>query len=36
MTPAIHLKHRWVTVERIGRVVTQRCTTCGAARTRVR
>lgn len=28
--------HRWVTVEQIGRVVTQRCRRCGKTRTRVR
>lgn len=28
--------HRWITVERIGRVVTQRCSRCGRIRTRVR
>lgn len=28
-------RHRWITVERIGRVVTQRCRRCGRTRTRV-
>lgn len=31
----IHLRHWWATVERIGRVITQRCQVCGATRTRV-
>jgi hypothetical protein len=32
----IHLRHRWRTVERIGRVVTQQCAVCQRTRTRVR
>ncbi|MGW6502943.1 hypothetical protein [Nonomuraea angiospora] len=28
------LRHRWVTVEQIGRVITQRCW-CGKTRTRI-
>lgn len=28
--------HRWRTIERIGRVVTQQCTKCHKIRTRVR
>lgn len=31
----MHLRHRWVTYEQIGLVVTQRCRTCGKTRTRV-
>lgn len=29
-------RHRWVVVERIGRVVTERCEVCSKTRTRVR
>lgn len=29
-------RHRWVLVEQIGRVVTERCTVCQRTRTRVR
>ncbi|MCP2349954.1 hypothetical protein HD595_006076 [Nonomuraea roseoviolacea subsp. carminata] len=31
-----HLRHRWVTVEAIGRVITQRCQVCWKTRVRVR
>lgn len=32
----MHLRHRWVEVEQIGRVVTERCTVCLRTRTRLR
>ncbi|GAA1502839.1 hypothetical protein GCM10009677_38200 [Sphaerisporangium rubeum] len=32
----MHLRHRWKTIEAIGRVVTQRCEVCGKIRVRVR
>ncbi|MEO3812199.1 hypothetical protein ABGB17_24650 [Sphaerisporangium sp. B11E5] len=32
----VHLRHRWETIEAIGRVVTQRCEVCGKTRVRVR
>lgn len=28
-------KHKWIEIERIGKVVTYRCAICGAAKTRV-
>lgn len=31
----MHLRHKWITVETIGKVVTQRCSVCGTTRTRV-
>ncbi|GGK72491.1 hypothetical protein Sme01_08090 [Sphaerisporangium melleum] len=31
----LHLRHRWETIETIGRVVTQRCAVCGRTRVRV-
>ncbi len=31
-----HLRHRWVTIEEIGRVMTQRCELCGKTRVRIR
>jgi hypothetical protein len=31
----VHLRHRWVTIETIGRVVTQRCEVCLKTRVRV-
>ncbi|MBB4705079.1 hypothetical protein [Sphaerisporangium siamense] len=35
-TPALHLRHRWQTIEAIGHVVTQRCQMCARTRVRVR
>jgi hypothetical protein len=32
----VHLRHRWHTIEAIGRIVTQRCEVCFKTRTRVR
>jgi hypothetical protein len=34
-SPSFHLRHRWVTFEAIGRVVTQRCAVCSKTRVRV-
>ncbi|GAA4070557.1 hypothetical protein GCM10022248_43660 [Nonomuraea soli] len=31
-----HLRHRWVTIEQIGKVVVQECGVCGKTRVRVR
>lgn len=36
MTRRWHLRHRWIPVEQIGHVVTERCRTCGRTRTRIR
>ncbi|MFC4532381.1 hypothetical protein [Sphaerisporangium dianthi] len=35
LTSQIHLRHKWITVEAIGRVVTQRCANCRRIRVRV-
>ncbi len=32
---AVHIRHRWETIEAIGQVVTQRCEVCGKTRVRV-
>lgn len=31
----MHLRHRWQTIEQIGRIATQRCRICQRTRTRV-
>ncbi|MBB5131033.1 hypothetical protein HNP84_000739 [Thermocatellispora tengchongensis] len=32
----MHLRHKWETIEVIGRVITQRCVRCGKTRVRVK
>lgn len=31
----MHLRHRWILVEAVGRVITYRCAICGNTKTRV-